>query len=369
MLKTQNALLFILLVFLSKTNFGQENSLPNDCVNAIVLCGNGKLSSNAQGFGTQELFPGSNSCFSDENNSLWLKIDIVKSGTLGFTLKPSSTDIMVDYDFFIFGPNASCNDLGQAIRCSTTNPDAAGLTSNHTGMNDTATETSEGPGPDGDSFVKSLDVSVGDSYYIVIDRPHGDGGFELEWTGTATQGGMPFPTGVEANNIPDQHKSTTTGSYTFLLNDFKREISTDPNVDIRFFENETDAIDNANPLPETISLIAESKTIYARVTSPNGCFEIINFKLSVAFEFDKFFTPNGDGINDFWPIENVSSFLLNNSYISIFDRYGKLVKQLRATSLGWDGTINGNPLPEADYWFHATLKDGKEVKGHFALKR
>ena len=85
--------------------------------------------------------------------------------------------------------------------------------------------------------------------------------------------------------------------------------------------------------------------------------------------FPKVFTPNGDGDNDFWNIKGVSTSFQPNSKILIFDRYGKLIKQLNPLGQGWDGTFNGRPLPVSDYWFAATLQDGRIVRDHFTLKR
>jgi gliding motility-associated-like protein len=36
----------------------------------------------------------------------------------------------------------------------------------------------------------------------------------------------------------------------------------------------------------------------------------------------------------------------------VFDRYGKLLKQLYPNGPGWDGTYNGQPMPADDYWFY-----------------
>ena len=83
--------------------------------------------------------------------------------------------------------------------------------------------------------------------------------------------------------------------------------------------------------------------------------------------YPKFFTPNGDGYNETWNIEGVG-----NAKIGIFDRYGKLLKQISTTGLGWDGTYNGKLLPANDYWFTINyLENGsdKSFKAHFALKR
>lgn len=81
----------------------------------------------------------------------------------------------------------------------------------------------------------------------------------------------------------------------------------------------------------------------------------------------KYFTPNGDGYNDFWRIK----FSRNepNLKISIFDRQGKFITQFGPNDWGWDGTYNGKQLPSTDYWFVVKRENGKEHKGHFSLKR
>ncbi|WP_194767826.1 T9SS type B sorting domain-containing protein [Tamlana sp. I1] len=83
----------------------------------------------------------------------------------------------------------------------------------------------------------------------------------------------------------------------------------------------------------------------------------------------KFFTPNGDGFNDFWEIKGLSNVVQPNSVILIYNRYGKLMKQLSVQSNGWDGTCNGSKMPTDDYWFRVVLEDGREFSGHFTLKR
>ncbi len=87
-------------------------------------------------------------------------------------------------------------------------------------------------------------------------------------------------------------------------------------------------------------------------------------------EFPKFFTPNGDGFNDFWQLVPLpESTDINISYIHIFNRYGLLIKQLDPNAQGWDGTFNGRPLPASDYWFRAVDTSNNMFQGHFSLKR
>ncbi len=87
-------------------------------------------------------------------------------------------------------------------------------------------------------------------------------------------------------------------------------------------------------------------------------------------DFPNFFTPNGDGINDLWQfVPPREDFDITIETISIYDRYGSLLEQIDANSSGWDGNFKGSPLPSSDYWFQANLEDGRELTGHFSLKR
>ncbi|RZJ33353.1 MAG: T9SS type B sorting domain-containing protein [Flavobacterium sp.] len=83
--------------------------------------------------------------------------------------------------------------------------------------------------------------------------------------------------------------------------------------------------------------------------------------------YPRFFTPNGDGFNDFWKIK--FSEIEPHLMTYIFDRYGKLITGFLPDSPGWDGKLNGQPLPSTDYWFLVVREDGKEFRGHFAMKR
>ncbi len=85
--------------------------------------------------------------------------------------------------------------------------------------------------------------------------------------------------------------------------------------------------------------------------------------------YPKFFTPNGDGINDYWQVTGIEGEIGVNSRIFIYDRYGNVVTQILPSEMGWNGRSNARDLPAADYWFSISLRDGRIFKGHFALKR
>lgn len=107
----------------------------------------------------------------------------------------------------------------------------------------------------------------------------------------------------------------------------------------------------------------EEYTVYVR--DKNGC-GIVSDNIYLIY-YPRFFTPNGDGTNDTWQIINSSKEPNNKVYI--YDRYGKLITQLKPNDLGWDGALNGSKLPSSDYWFILERQNGKTYNGHFSLKR
>ncbi|EPR69997.1 hypothetical protein ADIWIN_3860 [Winogradskyella psychrotolerans RS-3] len=101
------------------------------------------------------------------------------------------------------------------------------------------------------------------------------------------------------------------------------------------------------------------------VRDKNGCGVIV--EEVYLLNYPRYFTPNDDGTNDFWQIKNSIKEPSNKVYI--YNRYGKLITELKPNDSGWDGTLNGNKLPSSDYWFVLERQDGKTYTGHFALKR
>ncbi|MGB3591325.1 MAG: T9SS type B sorting domain-containing protein [Nonlabens sp.] len=103
------------------------------------------------------------------------------------------------------------------------------------------------------------------------------------------------------------------------------------------------------------------------VRDKNGC-GITTQGFSIV-GYPRFFTPNGDGFNDRWQLSGVNTVFSPDTQVFIYDRYGKLLKQISPLSAGWDGTFDNIALPSSDYWFTATLIDGTAFSGHFSLKR
>ena len=130
-----------------------------------------------------------------------------------------------------------------------------------------------------------------------------------------------------------------------------------------FFQGQSQGTDN-------VFYSIEDTTLRVRVVDARGCEAevVFPFDFDAAPDFPKFFTPNGDGLNDFWHHEN--SDLFPNIEVVIYDRYGRVVAELDYVAK-WDGTYEGNPMPTGDYWYVVNANDEakQQFVGHFTLYR
>ena len=120
----------------------------------------------------------------------------------------------------------------------------------------------------------------------------------------------------------------------------------------------------------------EHKVTVRDTKTGNPCDDLVIDEVSI-IDYPRYFTPNGDGYHDTWNVIGLGNDP-SNTKTYIFDRFGKLIKQISADGAGWDGTMSGNQLPADDYWFtvkyRELMPDGttyveKEFKSHFSLKR
>ena len=118
-------------------------------------------------------------------------------------------------------------------------------------------------------------------------------------------------------------------------------------------------------------LISESQTIYIFNVDPDdaNCFRETNFTVTICTiiinqNFPSFFTPNQDGINDFWKVK--SDIPIQS--IQIFNRYGILIASI-SKDTGWDGLSNGQKMPSNTYWYKVIFEDSTSKVGSFSLLR
>ncbi|MBS1534543.1 MAG: T9SS type B sorting domain-containing protein, partial [Bacteroidetes bacterium] len=196
-------------------------------------------------------------------------------------------------------------------------------------------------------------------------------------TGNAIQVTQPGLYGVIATNI----NGCTSALVTAQVTSSTPGLSFDTTVNNQF-SNNTSVVITVNsgtgpffyqmdfgPLQESnIFNNVSPGTHQIKVTDAAGCTDLSDEVLILGYP--NFFTPNGDGFNDTWNVVGLEEH--PDTEIYIFDRHGKFIKQISSTTDGWDGTMNGNPLPSTDYWFRVEYTDKgkrKEFKSHFSLVR
>ncbi|MPN06229.1 hypothetical protein SDC9_153485 [bioreactor metagenome] len=122
---------------------------------------------------------------------------------------------------------------------------------------------------------------------------------------------------------------------------------------------------NGIPQNSNILLDPTASSYIIQVESATGC--LGEPKTVYFIKIHNVFTPNADGINDFWTIENLGK--MQDIQVKVVDRFGKLVYDFSASSTQtaagsasgrdpvWDGKINGKPLPTSTYWYTITWFD------------
>jgi gliding motility-associated-like protein len=106
------------------------------------------------------------------------------------------------------------------------------------------------------------------------------------------------------------------------------------------------------------------------VTAADGCSAIAHITVNVLLNIvvPNTFTPNGDGINDFWEIQHLESY--PNCTVQIFNRYGEKLYYSVGYPIPWDGKYKGNNLPSGTYYYIIDPKNGrKPVSGWVAVIR
>ncbi len=120
----------------------------------------------------------------------------------------------------------------------------------------------------------------------------------------------------------------------------------------------------ANPTATPVATTVYTLT----VTDNNGCMNADSVKITVNADYNitisNLLTPNGDGFNDTWYIQNIDFYLENK--VMIFNRNGQKVFEMEDYHNSWDGT----PLPDGTYYYVLTFENSDKVfKGAVTIMR
>jgi gliding motility-associated-like protein len=110
-------------------------------------------------------------------------------------------------------------------------------------------------------------------------------------------------------------------------------------------------LDNPN-LTNPLASPPGSTMFYVTVTDENGCSstDSVYVEVTPGIIFPDGISPNGDGINDFWIIDNIQLF--NDAIVEVYNRWGQMLFQSApGYPVPWDGRYKGKDLPVGTYYY------------------
>ncbi len=128
-------------------------------------------------------------------------------------------------------------------------------------------------------------------------------------------------------------------------------------------------LSSADDLDPTL-VVTQDQEYRLTATGAGGCTasDIMYVKVLRPVKIPNAFSPNGDGVNDTWIIENLSDY--PGAQVNVFNRYGQKVFTSNGYSVPWDGTTKGKPLPFATYYYVIELQNGfKPLSGSITIIR
>lgn len=164
------------ITFSQTVDCGPAPAQPQDCLGGVTVCNSQAITNNSNSTGqVMDLNSTNQGCLSSgERQGTWYYFSPQTAGTIAFSITPANgTD---DYDFAVWGPFSSAQcPTGPPLRCSYDAP-----TPYTTGLNSTATQTTEGAG--GTGWVMDIDALAGEVYVLYIDNFSTTGqAFTLNW--------------------------------------------------------------------------------------------------------------------------------------------------------------------------------------------
>jgi len=114
----------------------------------------------------------------------------------------------------------------------------------------------------------------------------------------------------------------------------------------------------------------ETTTYRVTVSTAEGCTATDEVTITVipAIKVPNAFSPNRDNVNEVWEIENIENY--PDVRVEIFNRWGNIVFTSNGYGKPWDGTLNGEDLPVATYYYMIYLnKTEKPISGNVTIIR
>ena len=170
------------------------------------------------------------------------------------------------------------------------------------------------------------------------------------------------------------HFEASAGADTCIAKGSKLQLNASGGAAYRWLDGEY-PVDDPH-IPNPTAQPADSAFFFVEIAGPNGCTATDSVFVAVADDPLAFIqpinliTPNGDGKNDALYFPNLAKFTRNR--LTVWNRWGTPVFQKENYQIAngelWEGTHNGRPLPEGDYYYVLEI-DGQAIRQHLMIIR
>jgi gliding motility-associated-like protein len=172
--------------------------------------------------------------------------------------------------------------------------------------------------------------------------------------------GCPSDTAIKTINVW-AYPTLNAGADIAMLEEGTRKI-TDvraTGANLSFLWEPPTYLDNPKLQNPTIIKPKDDITYTVTVTGRGGCasHDEVFVKVLKLPKPPNTFTPNGDGINDFWEIKYLNDY--PNCVVEIYNTAGTLVYRSAGYSTPWDGKWKGQQLPAGTYYYVIDPKNGR----------
>jgi gliding motility-associated-like protein len=203
--------------------------------------------------------------------------------------------------------------------------------------------------------------------YNIIVKSTDAGGLSINKTLTITILQTPSLSGIA--NLPRNSKSSETGQNIVISKGFSANLNISSSNIVKYEWSPSAGLSATN-ISNPIAKPTQTTKYTVRVTNAQGISTEMYITVTVLEDYNiipsNVISPDGDGVNDFWTVENLSTY--PNNEVKIFDKSGRMIFNIKNYQNTWNGQLNGDILHEGAYYYIINLGTGLPRKvGYITL--
>ena len=170
-------------------------------------------------------------------------------------------------------------------------------------------------------------------------------------------------------NLPLNNQSSAVGQNVTISRGYSANLNLSASNIVKYAWSPSTGLSATN-ISNPIAKPTQTTTYTVRVTNSDGVSTDVYITVTVLEDYNitpnNVLSPDGDGVNDFWTIENLSAY--PNNEVKIFDKAGRVIFNVRNYQNNWNGQLNGYILHEGAYYYVINLGPGIRPKvGYITL--